>query len=144
MRLVRLLVLILLPAVAASLLTGCTPPPPKVVPPPPPLAATPEQTVAVQTDLNKINPGARVGHVASVMTDSKQAAVAGIPAADVHKGDSVQFTDSKQNPVANGTVYSIDTSNPDYVFVIVDYDYTGVAGGRAPALGDLAFYLPSH
>ena len=135
----RSLVLMLLPSLGAVLLTGCAAPPP---PPPPPaiVPATPEQAADLQAEFAKANPNARVGHVSAVNTTAGTAAVLGIPIGELHKGDSIQFLDSKEKQVANGTVVDQNTDNPNYAFLIVHYD--ALDGGRPPAEGDLAVYLP--
>jgi len=135
----RSLVLMLLPTVGAVFLTGCTPPPP---PPPPPaiVPATPEQAMDVQAAITKEYPTGRVGHVSGVDTGAGNAAISGIPIADVHKGASIQFVDSGNAVIANGTVIDSNASNPEYPLIIVHYEPT--AGGRGPVYGDLAVYIP--
>ncbi len=119
------------------LLAGCTPPPP----PPPPPPATSMDISRLQSDLQRHDPGARAGSVMRVREDQKLAAVSmasgsGSSKEAVKLNDPITFTDSFQNPVANGTVVNIDES-------IVIVSYTPTAGGRAPQEGDIAVHLSS-
>jgi hypothetical protein len=133
---------VLFPLSGLALLTGCTPEEPKAAPAPVFVEATPQQTGDLQAELQKTVPGARVGHVSAVNTQTASAAVLGIPLGDVHLGDSIQFRDAKQAAVSNGIVSGQNNENPEYTFLIVDYDFSTVAGGRAPKSGDMAVYLP--
>jgi hypothetical protein len=119
------------------LLAGCTPPPP----PPPPPAATSFDISRLQSDLQRHDPGARAGSVTRVREDEKLAAISmasgeGSSKQDVKVNDPITFTDSFQNPVANGTVVSKDG---DLLIV----NYTPATGGRAPKEGDIAVHLSS-
>jgi hypothetical protein len=134
----RSLVAMLLPG--AVLLTGCYTPPPKPTPPPAIVPATPEQAMDIQSAIMKEYPTAHVGHVSAVDASSHMAAIVGIPIGDVHKNDSIQFVDSQDIGIANGTVINADSSNPEFPTLVVDYEPT--AAGRAPAAGDLAIYIP--
>jgi hypothetical protein len=98
--------------------------------------ATPEQAGQVHDELVKILPGAVMGSVAAVKDG--MAAVSGISAAAVKKGDSIQFLDASSMGIANGSIVSAD---PNSAYLVVEY--TPTAGGRAPMRGDMAVYIPS-
>ncbi len=94
----------------------------------------------MQAQIARTFPDARVGHVAAVKTSLSTLAVSGIPVGEVHKGDSIQFVDSKIASIANGTVIDQNSDNPSYTFLIVQYEPTNP--GRVPIKGDLAIYVP--
>lgn len=88
----------------------------------------------------KSDPNVRVGHVGYVDTGDMSASVVMEMLDGIKNGDTVSFTDAKQNPVAAGTVRGITDPNP-YRFLIVDYK-PAPDGGRAPMKGDLAVWIP--
>jgi hypothetical protein len=131
----------LIATAAACFMVGCTSPPPKVTAAPAPVRATPEQAQMMQSDLSKAFPGSAVGHVSGV--NGTLAAVSfPAPQPKLDKGASIQFEDSHPTGIANGLVVSVDTTNPDYPMVIVEFE--PLSGGRAPVTGDLAVYTPTH
>ncbi len=136
----RSLVSMLLPLLGAVLLTGCASAPPPVPAAPPIVPATADQEADLQAQLAKAYPGARVGHVSAVNGSANTAAVRGIPLGEVHRGDSIQFLDSRQTPISNGTVIDQNIDDPEYQFLIVQTE--ALSGGRTPVKGDLAVYLP--
>jgi hypothetical protein len=133
-------VLMLLPLLGTVLLTGCASSGPKTPPPPPIVAATPDQEADLKAQITKTIPGAAVGHVSAADSSSSTAAILGIPLGTVHKGDSIQFEDSKLGQIANGTVIDENNDSPEYSFLIVRYEPT--SNGRAPIKGDLAVHIP--
>ncbi len=141
MRGFRSLALLAAPLLAAAMLTGCAAEPPKqtttVAPPVVIMPPTPEQSADILTDLTKMNPGARVGHVAGVREDI--VAVEGIPVADVPAMASIQFTDGHGKGLASGTVkHSTDAGSP-YLIVV---DCVPTSDGRMPVKDDIAVYIP--
>jgi hypothetical protein len=134
--------LVLLPTVGALFLTGCYTPPPPPPAPPAIVPATPEQAMDIQAAIMKEFPNAHVGHVSAVDASSHMAAIVGIPISDVHEKDSIQFLDSKNFGIANGTVINADSSNPEFPTLVVEFEPT--AAGRAPVAGDLAIYIPKQ
>jgi hypothetical protein len=140
MRLSRSSVLMLLPSLGAVFLTGCASPPPPPPAPPAIVPATADQAADLQAQIAKAFPNARVGHVSAVDLSTGTLAVGGIAVGDVRKGDSIQFRDSRINPIANGEVIDQNSDNPSYPFLIVQYEPTNP--GRVPVKGDLAVYLP--
>ena len=142
MRASQLLAVIMSPALMV-MLAGCgSSTPPKATAAPVVQAASPEQAAMAQSDIGKIDPNARVGHVAAVNSSVGMASVSGIPTNEVKVGDTLVFIDARQNPIANGTVRSIDTTtDSSYQFLIVEYKPN--SGSRDVNRGDLAVYLPA-
>ena len=118
---------------------GCNPPPPKVVPPPAPQPASEEQVKTVQADLQKMFPGATVGHVSGI-SGTLAAVFLGSPPPAIHPGESIQFADANGVGIANGQVISVDTTSPEYPMVVADFE--PLPDGRAPIVGDMAIYIP--
>jgi hypothetical protein len=140
----RTLVLLMVPALGAALMTGCATEPVKTPPPPAPVIvpASSDQAMNITLDVTKLDPSAKVGSVKAVNSSAGMVAVGGIPLDAVKKGDSIQFVDGRSNCVANGTIITIDKStDPAVPYLIVDY--TPASGGRAPIKGDLAVFIPS-
>ena len=134
------LMLSLFTAATFSFIVGCTPTAPKVTAAPAPTPATPEQAQSVQAAISTSIPGSVVGHVSGI-NGTLVAVSFPAPFPKLFKGDSIQFRDSQFTGIANGQVVSIDATNPDYPLVVVDFEKLDT--GRAPAVGDMAVFVPS-
>jgi hypothetical protein len=126
---------------SSTLLVGCQPPP-KPAPPPPPPPVTMADVDRAQATARQRDPHARAGLVMKVKAEDQNAAVSlaavGSDDADrIREGDVFTFTDSRNNPIAVGSVVYIDGS----VYVI---HYAPLDGGHAPAPGDIALHLTTR
>src|ERR1019366_499645 len=120
-------------------LAGCqSAPKPLAAPLPPP--ATEEQATSVQAELQEHDPNSRTGLVTQVRPGDQLAAVTlsapleGKPENKIKVGDIFTFVDSKENPLANGKVISIDGD-------LVVISFVPSADGRSPKEGDIAVHL---
>ncbi len=141
MRGLRWMVLLTVAALGGSFIGGCAPEPVKPAPQPVMIVpASPEQADQFRADVAKMDPNARVGKVERVSEANSMAAISGLSPDEVKKGETVEFVDSRLNPIAGGTVTNSRTTGPTDPYLIVEYTVT--AGGRAPVSGDLVVYLP--
>jgi hypothetical protein len=118
-----------------AFLVGCQSTPKSTAPPLPP-PATEDQAVSVQSEFQERDPNARTGLVTQVRPQEQMAAVALEAKTDnkIKVGDVFTFIDSRQNPIANGQVVSMDGD-------IVVISYLPLSDGRAPKEGDIAVHL---
>jgi hypothetical protein len=130
--------LLLIPSLILFL-AGCQSGTKPVAAPLPP-AATEEQAINVQAELQEHDPNSRTGLVTQVRPEDALAAVTlSAPAegkADnkIKVGDIFTFVDSTENPLANGKVINIDGG-------LIVISYLPSADGRAPKEGDIAVHL---
>jgi hypothetical protein len=119
---------------------GCQPAPKPAGPPLPP-PATEDQASSVQAEFQDRDPNARAGLVTQLRSQEGLAAVTLVASPEkatnkIKVGDIFTFIDSRQNPIANGKVVSIDAD----VAVI---SYLPSPDGRVPKEGDIAVHLSS-
>src|SRR5580704_12900326 len=113
-----------------GVLVGCHPAPKPVAAPLPP-PATDEDIASVQAEFQQRDPEARTGSVTLVRPSENLAAVTLLPGADgkvtgIKNDDTFTFIDSKQNPLANGKVISVEDGG------LIVISYTTGPDGRAP------------
>jgi hypothetical protein len=121
----------------ASLMIGCAAPPPAAPAAAPAPPATSNDVSHVQMELQQHDKGAVAGSVIKILSASHLAAVVLASqhnASMVRVDDAFTFTDSNQNPIANGKVVSVDQG-------IVVVSYVPATGGREPSVGDIAIHL---
>jgi hypothetical protein len=118
--------------IVAVMLVGCKSQAPAPTQPPPPPPVTQQQFSQIRDSYQAANPNARVGLVTSVLPSANLAAVGDVPVADFKAGDFITFEDSQLNILTSGVVESTDGN-----VLTVKYDNPD-AGGRIPAVGDLA------
>jgi hypothetical protein len=121
----------------AGMVVGCQSAPAPAPAPAPPPPATSNDVSHVQMELQQHDKGASAGSVIKILAASHLAAVVMASkhaAMGLRVDDAFTFTDSSQNPIANGKVVSIDKG-------IVVISYVPAEGGREPSVGDIAIHL---
>jgi hypothetical protein len=124
-----------------TFILGCQPAPKPVAAPLPPPASE-EDASSIQSELLQRDPDARTGLVTLVRSADSLAAVTltapaeGKKAAPLKVGDTFTFIDSKQEPLANGHIVSIEGD-----LLVVSYEQA--PEGRMPREGDIAIHLSS-
>ena len=98
-------------------------------------AVSPENAEALRASYAQHYPGSQLGVVAAARPTDRLVAIGGVALDQMAVGQLVTFIDSKQHPLANGTIVRI---LPDSVHGI----YEPVAGGREPRVGDMMLRLP--
>lgn len=118
--------LCILPVLFAALVVGCAA---KPEPAPVPLPPTADEAAALKAAILEVSPGAKVGTITTVITETPMAMVSGVDVAGVRNGDIFSVVDGTNNVVANASVEQVVDGK-------IAVRYTPVV--RQPMVGDLA------